>query len=85
MLQDHEPAQRNLQVGQINAAEQQQLWPVGTQPGLQDAHQRIDFLTTEIDDVVRDRCDQYSNFTRQLDYLTRVITPLTGVMDEKHH
>ena len=84
MLQDHESAQKNLQLGQISAAEQQELWLVDTQPGLQDAHQMVDFLTKELDDVVRDRSVQYSNFTRQLDYMTRVITQLTALMDEKH-
>ena len=83
VLQDHESVQDKFQLAQNSAAEQQELWPVDTQSGLKDAHTMIDFLTAELDDVMRARSEHYSKFTRQLEYLTRVITPLTGVVNEK--
>lgn len=77
MLQDYE---LKSQVAKINAAEQLELWLVDTQPGLKDAHLMNDHLTAELDDVRRDRSDQSSNLTCQLEYMTRVITQLTGAM-----
>ena len=79
VLQDHESVKDKFQVAQISAAEQQELWLVDT-ARLEGWN---DFLTAKLDDVMRARSVQYSNFTRQLDYMTRVITPLTGVMNEK--
>ena len=72
--------QNNYQVTQINAAEQQELWLVDSQPGLRETGLTINFLTAQLNEVMRDRSEQYSQFTRQLDYITQVITPLTGTM-----
>lgn len=73
VLQDH------ASITQMDAAEQQELLLVGTQPGLQSAGDMINFLTAELDDCKRERSEQYCNLMRQLEYMTRVSTAVTAV------
>ena len=61
------------------ASEQQELWLVETQASLQDETMLVATLTAGLDDALRNTSDQYSNFTRQLEYMRRVFHSLTRV------